>query len=147
MTPIEKLLKLAERYEWRDISTFPKYQDEETVLLKDERHAVAGYFREEELSGFYYHDYPDDYNLYTIEPTHWMPLPDGNTGGIIRILVEALNIAQATVGDAIQRMKLFRDEPCDIADIQHIAAISIEALERSYALTHKTLTRASEVVT
>lgn len=46
-------------------------------------------------------------------------------------LVEALKIADAVLSDANQRMKLFRDEPCDIPDIQHIAAISVEAIERA----------------
>lgn len=46
-------------------------------------------------------------------------------------LVEALKIADAVLSDANQRMKLFRDEPCDIPDIQHIAAINVEALERA----------------
>lgn len=60
---------------WMPIEIFPKHDDSGTILLKDNRHAVAGYYRSEELSGFFYHDYPDDYNLYAIEPTHFMPLP------------------------------------------------------------------------
>jgi hypothetical protein len=61
--------------QWMPIDTFPKYQLDTTVLLFDGKKVVAGYFRDEELSGFYYHDYPDDYNLDGIKPTHWMPLP------------------------------------------------------------------------
>jgi hypothetical protein len=60
---------------WMTIDTFPIYQLDTTVLLFDGKEVVAGYFRDEELSGFYYHDYPDDYNLYRFKPTHWMPLP------------------------------------------------------------------------
>lgn len=44
---------------------------------------------------------------------------------------EALNIATAVIGDATERLRLFRDEPCDIPDIQHIAAIGVESLERA----------------
>jgi len=48
----------------------------------------------------------------------------------VQRLRHVIRIANATLGDAIQRMKLFRDEPCDIPDIQHIAAIGVEAMER-----------------
>jgi Lar family restriction alleviation protein len=34
---------------------------------------VSGFYNEEKE--FTYHEYPDDYNVYTAIPTHWMPLP------------------------------------------------------------------------
>lgn len=61
---------------WLPIETFnPEGDDSETILLSNGKKVVAGYWRQEELMAFYYHDYPDDYNLYSIKPTHWMPMP------------------------------------------------------------------------
>lgn len=64
-----------EKMRWQPIETFSKYQLDITVLLSDGKKVVAGYFRDGELSGFYYHDYPDDFNFYSFKPTHWIPLP------------------------------------------------------------------------
>lgn len=36
--------------------------------------AVTQFLNEEKE--FTYHEYPDDYNVYTAIPTHWMPLPE-----------------------------------------------------------------------
>lgn len=62
--------------EWQPIETFNSEGDDSTtILLCSGKEVVAGYWRQEELMGFYYHDYPDNYNLYDFKPTHWMPLP------------------------------------------------------------------------
>lgn len=82
MTPTEKLLKLAERYEWQPIESEPT--DGEQYLITDGSCVVMA-------------EHPNDERIeHDItscgfgETTHWMPLPDGKAGGIIRILVDGL---------------------------------------------------------
>lgn len=100
MTP--ELEKLAKSLEWQPIETAPK--DGTKILIKVPDYGVfeACYFEADEgseykdgwmspctMNGLFRerkvkpHDCP--------KPSHWMPLPTGNAGEVIRVLAAALN--------------------------------------------------------
>jgi hypothetical protein len=81
MTPTEKLLKLANSLTWQDIASLTH---NEYVLLYSDK----GFFEPN-----------DKYQIGTREQwhltaTHWMQIPDGKAGEVIRILVEGLQHVQ-----------------------------------------------------
>lgn len=60
--------------EWQPVvgyKTAPEFEDIACLVTDGSRVGVAVQLED----GVYIHEYPDNYNLYTIEPTHWMPLP------------------------------------------------------------------------
>lgn len=94
MTTAEKLLKLAERYEWQPIETltYPRHKKDmnerevwysevsDIVIVKTSRGAIGMC----PVTRGFEHAY-----------SHWMPLPDGKAGEIIRILVECISQLRA----------------------------------------------------
>lgn len=73
-----ELEKLRKKFRWKPIETSPKELDTPflAVVANNPRfpEVVLGFYNEARV--FAYHEYPDDYNVYTAIPTHWMPLPE-----------------------------------------------------------------------
>lgn len=75
----------AERYwntrapvsQWKPIESAPKDNDK-PILITDGKQVGIRVLDEEDGECFF-HDYPDSYNLYPVNPTHWMPLPEPPT--------------------------------------------------------------------
>lgn len=86
------LMKLADSLTWQDIETADKDSDC-YFLLKEGEHVTLGFYHlsPDHPSGDGWCDI-DDFKLFS--PTHWMPIPTGNAGEVIQVLVEAVQYYQ-----------------------------------------------------
>jgi len=64
--------------DWQPISTAPDPEDESFLITNGKIVSIACRLelQEDENGGWIVHEYPDSYNMFVIEPTHWMPLPE-----------------------------------------------------------------------
>lgn len=90
----EALIKLAEGLDWQDIETAPLnkrvlFYERKGVVDVRERIVIG---IKSSRDGDVWTDDGNDLNGFT----HWMPLPTGNTGEIIRVLVEGLEYFRDT---------------------------------------------------
>ena len=107
----QTLLEYAGTLEWQDITSAPKHI---SILVKDDcGECHEGMFSTDEYDEFYgkytwawtYGSAEiDDSNF---EPTHWIPLPTGNAGEVIRDLVEVMTHPTEEMCDAARAYILY----------------------------------------
>lgn len=123
MNNTEKLLAYADLLEWQPIETAPR--DGAIILGRSEYSGRIGSIQWMEIEDSVLKGHWSGIALATDKPTHWMPIPTGNAGAVIRELVQKLHeISEQQTYDAY----------ADKTGLSLEAQIAVEAIAKAAAL-------------